>query len=168
MGHSPHGFSLAQAAGSWTKFNPQLEQNIMSDSNDLKALVRRFHAIMDAGDWDQMRKLVSPAIRARVGGQDLEYAAYLGMGQAFMAAFPDGAHDLKEQIVVGDQVITKIVWRGTHKGDFQGIPATGRSIAIDLVKIDRWVDGRLTEHYAQFDSLGLMQQLGVLGGADAA
>lgn len=140
----------------------------MSNSKELEALVRRFHAVMDAGDWDQMRKLVSPGISARVGGQDLGYDAYLGMGRAFMAAFPDGTHDLKEQIVVGDRVITKIVWRGTHKGDFQGIPATGRSIAIDLVKIDRWVDGRLTEHYAQFDSLGLMQQLGVIPGAKAA
>ncbi len=140
----------------------------MSNSKQLETLVDRFHAAMDAQDWEQMKQLVSPAIRAHVGGQDLEYDAYLGMGKAFMNAFPDGSHELKEHIVSGDRVITKIIWRGTHQGDFHGIPATGRRIAIDLVKIDRWVEGRLIEHYAQFDSLGLMQQLGVVpGGAQA-
>jgi len=139
----------------------------MSNPEELKALVTRFHAAMDAQDWGTMEKLVSPSVRAHVGGQDLDYDAYVGMGKAFMSAFPDGSHELGEHIVAGDRVITKIVWRGTHKGDFNGLPPTGRTISIDLVKIDRWVDGRLTEHYAQFDSLGMMQQLGVVPGAAA-
>jgi steroid delta-isomerase-like uncharacterized protein len=140
----------------------------MSNAKELEALVRRFHAAMDAQDWDQATALVSPELRARVGGQDLGFDAYRGMGQAFMAAFPDGRHELRELFVTGDRVVAKIVWRGTHRGNFQGIPATGRSIAIDHVKVDRWVNGRLVEHYAQFDSLGLMQQLGVFPAASAA
>jgi predicted ester cyclase len=70
--------------------------------------------------------------------------------------------------VSGNQVITRCVWRGTHKADFMGLPATGRSIAINIIHIDRWVDGLVTEHYGQFDSLGLMQQLGAIPDANAA
>ena len=48
---------------------------------------------------------------------------------------------------------------GTHTGDFQGLPATGRVIKISLTMIDKFVDGQLVEHYGDFDSAGLMQQL---------
>jgi predicted ester cyclase len=92
----------------------------------------------------------------------------MGTGKAFLTAFPDGAHEFQDVIVSGNQVVTRCVWSGTHTHDFMGIPATGRSIAINVIHIDRWVDGRITEHFGQFDSLGMMQQLGVIPSANAA
>jgi predicted ester cyclase len=44
------------------------------------------------------------------------------------------------------------------------MPASGRAVAIDIVMIDRWVDGRVVEHFGSFDSLGMMQQLGAFPG----
>ena len=56
------------------------------------------------------------------------------------------------------------VWRGTHKGPFQGIPASGSAVAIDMMIIDRIVDGRIVEHFVQLDAMGLMQQIGAMPG----
>ena len=57
-------------------------------------------------------------------------------------------------------------FRDCHdQGAFQGIPATGRAVTIDMVMIERVVDGRIVEHFAFFDAMALMQQLGVMPGA---
>jgi steroid delta-isomerase-like uncharacterized protein len=137
----------------------------MRNSDDLEAVTRNFYAGADRADFDLMRQVVSPQVRACMGGQDLDRDAWMAAARAFMTAFPDGSHDFQEVIVAGDQVITRGIWRGTHTAEFHGIPATGRSIAIHLMHIDRWVDGRITEHYGQFDSVGLLQQLGAIPGA---
>jgi steroid delta-isomerase-like uncharacterized protein len=140
----------------------------MSNSKEIGTLARRFMDAMDGNNWDQILELVDPEVRVGVGGHDLDRDAFLGMGRMFMAAFPDGTHEVQDLIVAGDQVIIRKLWKGTHQCDFQGIPATGRSVAMKEITIERWVDGRMTEHYSQFDSLGLMQQLGVIPGAAAA
>jgi predicted ester cyclase len=51
---------------------------------------------------------------------------------------------------------------GTHQGDFQGVPATGRQITINGIDMSRVVDGKIAEHWAQFDIVGVMQQIGAL------
>jgi steroid delta-isomerase-like uncharacterized protein len=140
----------------------------MSNSKEIETLARRFMDAMDGNNWDQILELVDPKVRVGVGGHDLDRDAFLGMGRMFMAAFPDGTHEVQDLIVAGDQVIIRKLWKGTHQCDFQGIPATGRSVAMKEITIETWVDGRMTEHYSQFDSLGLMQQLGVIPGAAAA
>ena len=53
---------------------------------------------------------------------------------------------------------------GPSKGSFQGIPASGRAVSVDMVIIDRVVDGRIVEHFAQFDAMALMQQIGAFPG----
>ena len=49
---------------------------------------------------------------------------------------------------------------GTHKGEFQGIAATGRTIKITGIAIHRIADGKIVEIWANWDALSLMQQLG--------
>jgi predicted ester cyclase len=140
----------------------------MNTSSDLEAMTRRFYAGADRADFAQMRELVSPAVRACMGGQALDLESWVAAAGGFMSAFPDGTHEILDLIVAGNQVVTRCIWRGTHTGAFHGIPATGRSITLNLIHIDRWVEGRIVEHDGQFDSLGLMQQLGVIPGAEAA
>ena len=59
--------------------------------------------------------------------------------------------------------MTRWTARGTHTGEFQGIPATGKAIRMTGTDIDRIVDGKIVECWAHLDELGLMQQLGVVG-----
>ena len=62
-------------------------------------------------------------------------------------------------------VVTRWTARGTHAGEFQGIPATGREVRVAGTDIDRIVDGKTVECWAHVDELGLMQQLGGAGAA---
>jgi steroid delta-isomerase-like uncharacterized protein len=77
-------------------------------------------------------------------------------------AFPDMHWSVDETIAAGEKVVTRFTWTGTHKGDFLGIPATGRLVSVKGVVIDRIVGGKMTDSRILMDNLGMMQQLGVI------
>lgn len=77
------------------------------------------------------------------------------------SAFPDLYFSVEEQMADGDKVLTRFEWTGTHRGEFVGIPATGRSVKVWGMVIDRLEDSRIKETRIIMDMLGLMIQLGV-------
>jgi steroid delta-isomerase-like uncharacterized protein len=83
-------------------------------------------------------------------------------------AFPDIHWVTDETISAGEKVVTRFTWTGTHRGPFLGIPPTSKSVRVKGVVIDRVVSGKMTESRILMDTLGLMQQLGVLPAADAS
>jgi predicted ester cyclase len=68
---------------------------------------------------------------------------------------------VEEQIAQGEKVLTRFEWTGTHRGEFLGVPATGRPVRVWGMVIDRLRDGRIKDTRIIMDSLGLMMQLGV-------
>lgn len=82
---------------------------------------------------------------------------------AYLEAFPDLQISLVDIFDAGNTVAYRFRVTGTHLGIFQGFTPTGRSIRIEGLGIDRLEDGKFVERWIQFDSLGLLQQLGVLG-----
>ena len=76
-------------------------------------------------------------------------------------AFPDLHISIEDQLAEKDKVVARVTLRGTHKGDFLGIPATNRTVAYEAIDISRFVDGKLVEHWGIPDYLTLLQQLGV-------
>jgi steroid delta-isomerase-like uncharacterized protein len=81
---------------------------------------------------------------------------------ALRSAFPDMHWVVKEMVAEGDKVVTRFVWTGTHHGVFLGIPATGKSVEVKGVVIDRLENGRMADSRILMDTMGLMQQLGVI------
>jgi steroid delta-isomerase-like uncharacterized protein len=77
-------------------------------------------------------------------------------------AFPDIHWVLEEMVAEGDMVVSLFTWTGTHHGMFLGIPATGKAVNVKGVVIDHVEDGMMAESRILMDSLGLMQQLGVV------
>ncbi len=75
------------------------------------------------------------------------------------AAFP--AYELipEETIAEGDLVVVRAVFRGVHRGIFAGISPTGRAVSAGLMIVYRIADGRIAQHWMQFDMFGLMTQL---------
>ena len=130
--------------------------------DQIKALVRRAAERQDRGDLEGFLALLAPDYRVHFPGQPapLDRDGHAGIVQAFRAAFPDGEHNYVEQIAEGDTVVSRGVWRGTHRGDFNGIPATGRRVALTWILFARAQEGRLVEVRLAADMLGLMQQLG--------
>jgi predicted ester cyclase len=78
------------------------------------------------------------------------------------AAFPDLHFTVEAQIAEGDMVVTRWTARGTHRGKFQSVPATGRKIRLAGTDIDRIIGGKVVECWAHVDELGLMRQLGAI------
>jgi steroid delta-isomerase-like uncharacterized protein len=75
------------------------------------------------------------------------------------AAFPDFAVEVHDTIAEGDKVVTRWSMRGTHLGEYNGIPATGRVVGHGAISIDRVQDGLITDEWIEFDQYGLLRQL---------
>ena len=82
--------------------------------------------------------------------------------RTFLAAFPDYSHTIEDMIAEGDKVVTRYSFRGTHKGEYMGIPATGRQIVSTSILISRIADGKIAEEWQEFDGYRFMQQLGAI------
>jgi steroid delta-isomerase-like uncharacterized protein len=79
---------------------------------------------------------------------------------ALRAAFPDFRYEILQQLRDGDTHVGYIRAHGTMEGDFMGMPASGKSADWDEMHIGRFSDGRLAEHWAVIDRLGMLEQLG--------
>ncbi len=80
----------------------------------------------------------------------------------FEGAFPDFRYEVEDVISEGEKVAVRDVFRGTHQGDFMGIPATGNRVTMEAIHIYRLSEGKLAEHWVARDDLGMMQQLGAV------
>ncbi len=80
----------------------------------------------------------------------------------FREAFPDSYFTVEDMVAEGDKVVTRKTFHGTHEGEFIGIPPSGRAVSMGLIDIVRISDGKVVEHWSMGDSLGMMQQLGVI------
>ena len=78
------------------------------------------------------------------------------------AGFPDLHWTVLDTIVEEDRIMTLSTWTGTHRGEFLGIPATGRSVSVEAWTLDRYRDGQLTESRILMDVAGLLMQLGII------
>jgi len=81
---------------------------------------------------------------------------------ALFAAFPDLSLTADDVIVEGDKAVKVWTVKATHKGEWLGIPATGKEIVVTGTNVFRIANGKIVECWAQMDSLGMMQQLGVI------
>lgn len=87
---------------------------------------------------------------------------YKGLCQAYFAAFPDLLVTTDLLVAEGDKVTKVWTVQCTNKGDFLGIPATGKQIVIKGIEVFRIKDGKIAELWASMDNLGMLQQLGVI------
>jgi steroid delta-isomerase-like uncharacterized protein len=78
------------------------------------------------------------------------------------SAFPDIHWVVVETIAAGEKVVSRFQWSGTHRGNFLGIPATGRKVTVPGVVIDRLHAGKMADSRILMDTFGMMQQLGVI------
>lgn len=136
-------------------------------SNNPKDVVRRFYAIVN--DWapDGLDAVCSPDLRGHAGaGADLEQLKQ-SLG-SFREAFPDLHAELRTLVCEGNLVSTWVTYRGTHHGEFAGVPGSGRSVkfaAWDLVEVR---DGKIVDITQYCDIFTLMNQIGALPTATPA
>ena len=81
---------------------------------------------------------------------------------AFFAALPDLTATLEDLVISGDRVVGRFVYRGTHTGQFMGIPASGNPVEMRSIDIWRVRDAMFVEHWDELNLLQLFQQMGAL------
>jgi len=131
-----------------------------------KALFRRFmEQVANQGDLSVIHELMPADF---IENQELPAGAPQGRDgvEQFFREWKQGFSDqnvtLDLEVAEADLVTTFQTWRGTHTGEFLGIPATGKTVKVSGVDIVRVADGMLVEHWGILDMLLLMQQLGVI------
>jgi len=81
---------------------------------------------------------------------------------AFFVALPDVSSSMEDLVISGDRVVGRFVYRGTHKGDFLGIPASGSAVEMRSIDIWRVEDGMFVEHWDELNLMEVFQQVGAL------
>ena len=84
------------------------------------------------------------------------------MTSMMRSAFPDFKATIDDILADGDKVVIRTTWSGTQKGEFMGMPATGKRMSIGVIDIIRVSNGKFVEHWGQMDAMGMMQQLGAI------
>ena len=127
-----------------------------------KAVVSRvIDEMWNRGDAGAVEELIAPdmvehgAFGAGIGGRDEAQATVA----RFRAAFPDLVLEAEHLIAEGDLVVLHWIGRGTHDGEFMGMPPSGTRVEARGLDIYRVVAGRVAEHWGYPDVGGLMAQL---------
>lgn len=84
--------------------------------------------------------------------------------QAFRSAFPDLLTTAEDLVAEGNEVAVRGRWRGTHRAEFFGLPATDRTFDVQGINFFRFADGQFVERFGTWDVLTFMQQLGLMPG----
>jgi predicted ester cyclase len=88
--------------------------------------------------------------------------------EKFRKSFPDLHVTFEAEFADGDYLFHRGYVTGTHKGEFQGVPPTGKQFKINTLDIWRVENGKAVENWVQMDLLGLMQQLGAIPASQQA
>lgn len=127
-----------------------------------KALIRRFLVEVREG-WTRAvaERFFTPGYRRHLtpSGPHLTGPEQVERASRLRAAFPDAEATLEDILAEGDRVAYRLTIRGTHRGAFLDIPATGRRVTVAFFAIVRIEDGRLAEEWGGLDQVDLLRQL---------
>jgi len=128
------------------------------------ALVKRLTEELNKGNAEIVKELYAPDVKSYSPSGSTAPASQndnYELTKAYFNAFPDLNQTIEEIVAAGDKVTVRFIARGTHKGDFQGIPATGSRMELSGIVIFHIKDGKIVEERQDVDSLGFMIQLGM-------
>ena len=133
----------------------------MSEEN--KTIARRFLEGQDRQKGPPPKELCAPTYTIHLpGSPPMDLEGHSQFGTMFYSAFPDLEHIIEDTVAEDGKAVVRFTLHGTHKGDFMGIPPTGKEVWIACMAIFQIADGKITEVHGMLDQFGMMQQLGVI------
>lgn len=135
-------------------------------ADDLKQLDRRLYdEAWNAGKLDVLPELLASGAPIHDPGTPQVGAGPEGMKQLismYRASFPDTHFTILAQVAEGDLVLTQWRARGTHRGALMNMPPTNRVAEVTGMSLTRYANGKGVETWTNWDTLGLLQQLGAI------
>ncbi len=129
-----------------------------------EAAVRRYiEECWNDHDLANIDELVSPDyLNHAAAAAEYRHGAVRHILNWLFSVFPDHHFDIEDAVADGDKVAVRGTCSGTHRGELWGFPPTGGHFAVQQVHWFRVADGKLAEHWAVRDDLGMMRQLGIM------
>jgi len=121
---------------------------------------RLIHDVFNGQDWNMFDELHDPNGPIHRAGSIATPAEIKRVHQTRIQAFPDLHWTVERQIEDGDFVVTHATWCGTHRGTYQGLPATGTTVHGEVMAIRRIAHGLIVETWAVADTLRVLNQIG--------
>jgi steroid delta-isomerase-like uncharacterized protein len=133
----------------------------MSQQDNIAA-TERLGAAVNSGNLDALHEVFAPNVIDRDPASDQAPGpeGFIHFFTGFRASFPDLTISVEQLVADEDNVAIAYTVTGTHRGDFLGIPATGKSIKARGVQIARFENGQIVERWGSSDQLGILQQIG--------
>jgi steroid delta-isomerase-like uncharacterized protein len=133
----------------------------MSEPN--KTLARRYFEAYSTGDIDAVMEFVAPhyALHPGGGGEPMNSRQRKRDEMVFFRAFSNIQAIVEDQVAEGDKVVSRTTMYCTHTGEYHGIPATGKRIAIPYIDIMLIKAGKIVEEWVEYDTMNILQQLRV-------
>ena len=125
-------------------------------------LTEAFVQMLNTHDPDLVDSFVASDYRNHNAFVDDGREANRKFWAGFFAALPDLTATMEDLVVADDRVVGRFVYRGTHLGDFMGIPASGQPVEMRSIDIWRVADGMFVEHWDELNTLEVLQQIGAL------
>jgi steroid delta-isomerase-like uncharacterized protein len=142
----------------------------MSDQN--KATARRFFDAWTSGELDAFDEIIAPNYQEHdtqnPNASTPGPAGAKRTAEMYRAAFPDDHFEIEQQVAEGEYVTTRWTVTGTQDGELMGMPASGQQVTVSGITIARFEDGMIVEGWTNWDTLGMMQQLGAVPDAAQA
>jgi steroid delta-isomerase-like uncharacterized protein len=129
-----------------------------------KALATHMLEAWSKGDFDAVKEMVAPEFVRYIPSNKIDIRSLkelVEFGKALHIGFPDVNFRIEELYAVGDRVAYRYTMRGTHQGEWAGIPATGNKVEMSGVGIWRIENGKVVEIREEPNVLGFMEQLGM-------
>jgi steroid delta-isomerase-like uncharacterized protein len=147
--------------------DPRRKQMSAAQETSNKATVRRLQDAMNTGDAELISQTIDEVFEPDVkqhtpfeatGAQTLKEMVFARLYRAF----PDLHITVEDLIEEGDKVVERDTVTGTHQGEYNGLPPTGKSVAYNEIFIMRFVNGRIAEIWGVVDVFSQMKQLGMI------
>ena len=131
-----------------------------------KAVSRRWIEVFNERDDAAEADVRAPGYVAHAPAslepEPLDSEAWTRFLAGFVEGFPDLRMSVEEAVGEGDLVAQRVHFEGTHTGEFQGLPPTRSKVSFSGLELNRFVEGRVAEHWFQLDALTLLRQLGLV------
>ena len=130
-----------------------------------KGLMRRLlEEDISRGDEAVAEEIVHPEFVDHTNPPGMQHGieGHKAVVRLFRSVFPDLEWRIDDLIAEGDKVAARTTMRGTQRGEFFGVPPTGRAVEMAGIHVVRIIDGKIAEHWGSNDDLGLLRQLGAI------
>ena len=130
-------------------------------SAENKSVIRRWIEAFNRRDLEAGAQLMDANYVRHLPGLESRGAeGFKQVATAFLTGFPDSKLTIEDLIAEDDRVVVRFTVRGTHLGDFAGIPPTNRQIVLPVIMVNQISHGKMSESWEVVDQLGLFQALG--------